>query len=458
MAVAEPARQSTTQETGVKRKPERDGFSTHIGALLATLGSAVGLGNIWKFPAFAGKNGGAAFVLVYLACVFVVGIPLMVAELSIGRAARANAVGTFKRLSPKRPWFLIGAGGAVAAFIIMAFYTDVAGWVFAYVFRALTGALPTTVEGTSAAFDQLVSSSWEPLIWQWIVLAVTTTIVMAGVKKGIEGAIRRLMPALLVLLLISVARAVTLPGAAEGVAFLLKPDLSRLSWSVVLLAMGLAFFKLSLGMGTMITYGSYMPEKSNLFLTAVRVAAADTTISLLAGLAIFPAVFHFGFEPTAGPALLFNTIPAVLGSLPFGRLFTASFFVLTAAAATGAMLSLLEVPIAYLHEERNLPRRTAALITALGIAVLGVPATLSTGPLAGLKIFGLTFFDLFDFLSQNILMPIGGIAIAVYVGWFLRRQKLLGEGPAARYVSAALKFVVPVAIGIILLNGLGLFA
>ncbi|MGI6359125.1 MAG: sodium-dependent transporter [Bacillota bacterium] len=451
------------QASSSKSTGGRDAFVTSLGALVVTLGSAVGLGNIWKFPALAGQNGGAAFVLLYLLCVAGVGLPVLIAELLLGRRARANAVSAFRKLAPGKAWYLIGISGVIAAVMIMAFYTDVAGWVYSYAFKALTGGLSADQSG--AVFDQTIGSPVSSLMWQWLALAVTTGVVVMGVGKGIERVIKRLMPLLLVLLIICDIRALSLPGASEGLDFLFRPDFSKLSAAAVLTALGLAFFKLSLGMGTMLTYGSYMNDSQSIPGTAAKVALADTMVSLLAGIAIFPAVFAFGFEPTAGPGLLFVTIPSVFAAMPFGGFFTFLFFVLTAVAATGAMISLVEVPVAFVHETLGWSRRKAGLLTAGVMALLGVPATLSTNLWSSVKVFDLTFFDLFDFISSNILLPVGGITIALFVGWVWSKGlfvKLASNQDALRNqslmsaVHGLLRFVTPVAVTIVLLNGLGL--
>ncbi len=445
---------------------KREGFSSSIGVIAAVLGSAVGLGNIWKFPYVTGANGGAAFILVYLLCLALVGIPVMLSEHLIGRHTKANAVGAFKALQPRRPWFLVGGAGVLSAFLIMAFYTTVAGWVYAYIFKAAGGALLTAnPEDTSLVFNTLVSGVGEPLFWQIFVLLVTGTIIMAGVTKGIERVTKVLMPLLFVLLIIMDIRSLTLPGAGEGLAFLFKPDFSKITVGVILAALGLAFFKLSVGMGAMITYGSYISKNENLPKMAIRVALADTLVSLMAGIAIFPAVFAFGFKPDAGPSLLFITIPTVFNAMPFGRVFMALFFVLTAIAATGAMLSLLEVPVAYLTEQYQWTRRKATLVTILGIGSLGSTATLSNSILAKVTVFGRTFFDFFDFTTSNVLLPIGGIFIALFVGWQWGyanvKQEMSNDGQLkndqlVRIYMFLVKFIVPIAIVLVLLAGLDL--
>ncbi|SMC23476.1 neurotransmitter:Na+ symporter, NSS family [Andreprevotia lacus DSM 23236] len=447
---------------------QRDGFTSTFGVLVATLGSAVGLGNIWKFPYLTGTNGGAGFLLVYLLATLLVGLPVMIAEIMLGRTARANAVSTFAQLAPRQPfWQSIGYMGLVAAVLILAFYTEVAGWVFSYIVKALAGQLqfsdPHSAAGT---FQSLVSSPMQALLWQWLVLAFTGGIIMLGVSKGIEAVTKRLMPLLFLLLVLLCIRSLTLPGAMGGLTFLLKPDFSKITTGVVLTAMGLAFFKLSIGMGTMITYGSYFRAEQNIPATALRVMLADLSVSLLAGLAIFPAVFAFGFAPSAGPSLVFMTIPAVFHSMPGGSIFMALFFLLTAIAATGAILSILEVPVAMLTERLGWSRRKATILSIVTIAVLGVPAALSQSSTADWKLFGLNAFDLFDFISSNILLPLGGILIAVYVGWVYglpRLQAALGNdgqlqnSGVIRLVHVLARYVAPLLITVILLKGLGVF-
>lgn len=447
----------------------RDGFTTTFGALMATLGSAVGLGNIWKFPSLTGTNGGAGFLLVYLAATILVGLPVMISEIMLGRTARADAITTFDKLAPRNQWWwkAIGWMGFAAALLIMAFYSEVAGWVYAYIFKSLTGEIATTdPKAAEVVFGQLVSDPFSSLFWQWVVLGLTGVIIAFGVSKGIEAVTRRLMPLLFILLLVLCVRSLTLSGAGEGLAFLFSPDFAKITPAVMLTALGLAFFKLSLGMGTMLTYGSYFREDQNIAATATRVMLADLSVSLLAGMAIFPAVFAFGFEPAAGPSLVFMTIPAVFTSMPGGTVFMALFFILTAIASVGAILSLLEVVVAILTERFHLSRKVAAISTIAMIAVMGVPAALSQSSMADVKIFGFNPFDLFDFLSSNVLLPVGGILICLFVGWvygLAAPEKRLAEAgtPVQRVVIRSVfflvRFVAPVAIAIVLLNGLKVF-
>jgi NSS family neurotransmitter:Na+ symporter len=445
----------------------REGFATGLGVIAATLGSAVGLGNIWKFPFLTGSNGGAAFIVVYLICTLLVGLPIMISEIMLGRRAKANAVTTLRTLAPARqPWWLVGAAGVLAAFLILAFYTVVAGWVFAYIFKAAFGnILSTSPDVASQNFGQLVSSPVQSLVWQWVVLALVGGIITLGVSKGIERTTKRLMPALFLLLVIICIRSLTLPGAMAGVAFLFQPDFSKVTAQTVLIAMGLAFFKLSIGMGTMMTYGSYFRDDQDIPATATKVMLADLLVSLLAGIAIFPAVFAFGLKPDAGPSLLFITIPAVFAAMPFGHIVVVLFFILAAIAATGAMLSLLEVPVAFLNERVGLSRTAATILTVVLLALLGSTAALSNSTLAATKIAGMTPFDLYDYITSNVLLPLGGLLLCVFVGWVwgfdeiqralsndgaLRNQKLL------RVFYGVVKIVTPILVLLVLLNGLNL--
>ena len=450
-------------------QPARDGFTNTFGVLVATLGSAVGLGNIWKFPSLTGTNGGAGFLLVYLLATLLVGLPVMIVETMLGRAARANAVTTFERVAPHNQgwWKIIGWMGFAAALLIMSFYSEVAGWVYAYIFKAISGSLTTTDPKIAGdIFGELVANPFSSLIWQWVVLGITGSIIMMGVSKGIEAVTRKLMPLLFILLLVLCARSLTLPGAAQGLTFLFSPDFSKISGAVVLTALGLAFFKLSIGMGTMLTYGSYFRDDQNIPVTTTRVMLADLTVSLLAGIAIFPAVFAFGFAPEAGPSLVFMTIPAVFTSMPGGTLFMTLFFILTAVASVGAILSLLEVPVAILSERFGFGRKKASLLTILAIALLGAPAALSSSLTAEFKLFGMNSFNLFDFLSSNILLPLGGILICLFVGWVYGLPQLekqlsnngnLHNRLLLKTVFFLVRFLTPLLIAAVLLHGLKVF-
>lgn len=451
-----------------EKENTRDKFTSGLGTLAATLGSAVGLGNIWKFPYLTGANGGASFLLIYLISTLIIGLPIMIAEISLGRSARANAFHTFQELKPERKhWRLTGLAGVMGAFFILAFYTEVAAWVFAYIFKAVTGGILTTdPQAASANFKQLVSSPVQSLLWQWAVFVVIGIIIIAGVSKGIEAVTKRLMPVLFLILTVLCVRGLLLEGAGEGLKFLFSPDFSKLNAGTILTAMGLAFFKLSLGMGTMITYGSYFDDSQNIPKTAFRVMIADLGVSMLAGIAIFPAVFAFGFKPDAGASLLFITVPAVFTALPFGQIFVVIFFLLAAIAATGAMLSLLEVPVAFMSEQLKITRIKSTIITLLLLGLFGSLAALSESSLSGVRLFGKTFFDIYDYFTSNVLMPIGGIAVAIFSGWIFGHDKMitaltnrgdLKNSGIARVTIYLLKYAAPVLILIIMLKGLGVF-
>ena len=445
----------------------RDLFASRLGMLAATLGSSVGLGNIWKFPALTGEHGGASFLLVYILSTLVVGLPLMIAELLIGRSTRSNAYQAFKTLSSNRFWWIIGGLGIAGAVTILSFYSDVAGWVFAYIPKALTGSVHTQDPAVAKeAFSSLLACPWKSLFWQWLVLGLTASVILRGASGGIEKATRILIPLLFILLVVVCIRSLTLPNAMEGLKFLFMPDFSRIDGSVVLMAMGLAFFKMSIGFGCMITYGSYFRSDTHVPFLAVRVMVCDLLVSLLAGVAVFPAVFSFGFEPTAGTSLLFLTIPAVFASMPGGQFFTALFFVLSAVAATGAMLCLLEIPVAWLLETCKLPRPRATLLVTLGVAALGVPPTLSTGIWSSWTVFGLSFFDAYDFATSNLLLPVCGLLTSLFAGYVWPEREFVaaltnsGNLPLqglARLLRRACRTLTPLLIVIILLHGLKVF-
>jgi len=447
---------------------KRGGFSSSFGVLAATLGSAVGLGNIWKFPYLTGANGGAGFLLIYLLATLVIGLPVMIAEIAMGRTAKANPITALQQLSPQKrmPWWLVGVAGMAAAFLILSFYSEVVAWVFAYVFKAIGGSiLSSDRHVTEGAFATLIADPMQSLLWQWGVLAFIGGILLMGVTKGIEGIAKKLMPILFLLLLLLCAVSLSLDKASDGLAFLFRPDFSKITAGVILTAMGLAFFKLSLGMGTMMTYGSYFRDDQNIPQTTLRVMAADLCVSMLAGIAIFPAVFTFGFQPAAGPALVFITIPAVFSQIPGGQFLMIAFFVLASVAATGAMLSLMEVPVVILHERLGLSRAKATLMTIAFLMLLGSSCALTNSVLADFKLFGMNMFDLFDFVSSNVLLPLGGILLAVFVGWVWGADKfnqaLSNQGKISNQATTCvvfflLRYVSPVLILLVMLKGLNL--
>jgi len=432
--------------------PKRDGFTSKFGIIAAAAGSAIGLGNIWKFPYIVGINGGAAFILIYLVCIALIGAPIMLSEFLIGRRAQKNAVGSFKKLAPNTPWFLTGWMGLGAAFMILSFYGVVAGWTFFYVVKMIFGAFKDmSPDAIGGMFGNFISGTndagtfgewWHPIMYQVGFMILTAGVILGGVKNGIEKYSKILMPMLLVIIIILDIKAISLKGSSAGVEFLFKPEWSALKLSSVLDALGHAFFSLSLGMGTMITYGSYIGKKENLGVTSIQVTIADTLIALLAGLAIFPAVFAFGIEPGVGPGLVFVTLPNVFNAMGgIGQLFGLMFFVLLAVAALTSSISILEVVVAYLSEEMNLDRKKATIISTIIITLMGILCSLSLGPFTQtFPILELSeaegfarfftqygFFDALDKISANFLLPIGGLMISLFVGWKMKDEDIKEE-------------------------------
>lgn len=453
----------------------RDGFSSRLGIIAAAAGSAIGLGNIWKFPYITGEYGGAAFILVYLICIALIGLPIMLSEFVIGRRAQKNAIGAFKEEAPGSPWVLTGVLGLTTAFILLSFYSVVAGWTLHYVGLSATGAFgqPETAE-LGGLFSDFIADPWAPILWQVVFMALTVAVVFGGIKNGIERYSKILMPMLLVILLILAARSMTLEGAAKGIRFLFQPDFSKLSIDAILAAMGHAFFSLSLGMGTMITYGSYIGKNENLGVTALQVSVADTAIALIAGLAIFPAVFAYSIEPTAGPGLVFITLPNVFSQMAFGSMFAFMFFALLAVAALTSAISIMEVIVAYFDEEFGWSRKKSTLLVAVAITTVGALLSQGNGAWSGFKVPFLiagewqqmNIFDWFVSLSDQLL-PIGGFFIALFVGWKLSdkvvNDELSNYGKlTVTYVKAykiILKFIAPLAIAFVFLSSIfGFFA
>ncbi len=438
---------------------KRDSFSGQFGIIAAAAGSAIGLGNIWRFPYVCGQNGGGAFLLLYLICVVVIGLPIMLAEFGIGRRAQSNAYRAFRKLSPGKPWYLIGVMGIVAAFVILSFYSAVGGWTIEYILRSVTNTLS---DHPKEAFDSFITGSYNPILYQFFFLAMTFCIVMMGVKKGIERSSKVLMPLLLVLLIVLCIRSVTLPGASEGLMFLLKPDFSKLSGDSVLLAMGQAFFSLSLGMGCLITYGSYIKSDEDLTYAAGMIAGTDTLIAILAGIAIFPAAAAFGIAPGSGEGLVFITLPSMFQQMAGGMIFSTCFFILLCIAALTSAMSLLEVVVSFCVEEMHMKRVRATVIVALCVFLLGILCSLSLGIAPGLQLFGKSFFGLMDFVSSNLLLPIGGFFISIYVGWVLKKhitvRELTSNGTRKitylRVFFFLIRYVVPAAILVVFISGL----
>jgi NSS family neurotransmitter:Na+ symporter len=448
-------------------RPPRLQWASRLGFILAAAGSAIGLGNIWKFPYITGKNGGGAFVLAYLVCIALVGLPIMMAEFLIGRHGQKDAVGSFAALEGRRsPWCLVGWGGVAASFILLSFYAVVAGWSFDYIVKAATGSFADrSAAEINALFGALVSSPLRVIFWQILFMLATVAIVIGGIRGGIERWSKVLMPLLFLLLVLLFIRGMLSPGARAGLEFMFRPDFASLTPGALLDALGHAFFTLSLGAGTMITYGSYLERKSDLLALSLRIVLLDTLVALLAGLAIFSVVFAAGLEAGAGPGLVFQTIPIVFSTLPFGSLLATLFFVLLAFAALSSSISMLEVSVAYLIDEKGWTRWRATTIVGCAALLLGIPSALSFNLWGEVKpLFGRTFFDLFDTLVSSYMLPLGGLFVAVYAGWFWKgaeeKSELVGRAdlpwlfPVWQFL---LRYVAPAAVLIILVNQAGLF-
>ena len=440
----------------------RDGFGSKLGIIAAAAGSAVGLGNIYRFPCELGNNGGGAFLLVYLLIVLCLGVPVMLSEFIIGRRAQKNPIGAFKMLRPRSGWPVIGYMGVLCAFMIMAFYSTVAGWTLEYIVKAVGnqfhGKELSVIEQEFADFHDM---GWKNVLWQAVFIFLTGFVVFKGVADGIEKYAKILMPVLVAILVVLGIRAVTLPGAKEGLAFLFKPDFSKITGSVLISALGQAFFSLSMGMGVLITYGSYIQKDDNLTTTALSVTLSDTLIAVLAGVVIFPAAFSFGVQPTAGMGLVFNTLPMIFNQMAGGYFFCIIFFVLLAVAALTSTISLLEVIVAYFVEELRMSRRWATVIASLGCMAIGVFASLSLKSDTGFTIAGLSFFDSLDFISAKVLLPIGALFIVIFVGWVMGRktfnEEITNGGKLKLSIKSVIFFIIrylaPLAIAVIFISG-----
>ncbi len=449
------------------RVKKRDGFSSKFGVIAAAAGSAIGLGNIWRFPYVLGNNGGAAFLIIYLIAIVGIGIPVMLSEFSIGRMTQRNAFGAFKQLKPKSAWYLVGIMGILAAFLIMSFYSTVAGWTMEYLYQAITHQFQgQDTVSLDLHFKEFIASGTMPVIWQMIFILLTSLIVVMGIKNGIEKSTKILMPMLFVIIIILVIRSITLTGAGQGLRFLFTPDFSKITPMVILEAIGQAFFSLSIGMGVLITYGSYIQKDDNLIKSAVFISLSDTLIALLSGIAIFPAVFAFGIEPNSGPGLVFITLPNLFNQMPAGYIFSIFFFILLLIAALTSSISLLEVVVAFVTEQFHWKRKPVAFVLSFVFIITGLLSTLSLGSWSHIKVFGLNFFDLFDWTSANLLLPLGGLLIVIFTGWVLNRKALQKEilnGEEKRQwlfnvFMFSVKYISPVILFIMFLFGLGLFS
>jgi len=447
---------------------KREQWGSRLGFILAAAGSAVGLGNIWKFPYLVGENGGAAFILLYLFCIILVGLPVVIAEILIGRTAQKNPVGSFRELSNGNPfWIGVGALGVLTGFLILSYYNVIAGWSLGYVVESIKGSFRQLSDPESAGrlFNSLSSQPYWTLTFHAAFMILTVAIIYAGVTKGIEKASKFMMPALLFLIIVLVIRGITLKGAGEGVRYLLKADFSAISGKTFVIALGQAFFSLSLGMGALLTYGSYMSKNENIPNSAVSIVFLDTLIAILAGFMIFPAVFAMGLKPAQGPALIFNVLPVMFNAIPGGYIFRIVFFLLLSMAALTSTISLLEVITTFVVDEFNFSRKKASVMLGGIVFFIGIPSAMSFCGWQKFTIFGLTCFGFVDFISANIFLPLGGIFIAIFVGWFWGTKKALPylvegtkgvPGVLTATWSILIKYVAPVLILLIFLSGLGI--
>lgn len=449
-------------------KSERASFGSKLGIILATAGSAVGLGNVWRFPYMAGDNGGALFIFVYLACVLLLGIPGMMSEFIIGRHAQTNAARAYSLLGGHKAWRLVGILGVVTGFLIASYYVVVSGWCLEYIFASASGQLQGDPQYIQHYFSSFTSHPWKPALWVVVFFALSHFIVVKGIEKGIERASKLLMPALFIILIILVVASCLLPGASKGIAFLFKPDVSSFSKDVFLGALGQSFYSLSLGMGCLVTYASYFNRQTNLMKSAVQIASLDTIVAILAGLLIFPAAFSVGVNPDSGPSLVFITLPNVFqqafSAVPIvGNIVSVLFYALLSLAALTSLISLHEVCTAFLHEELKLSRNRAVLFVTVTCTVIGIFCAYSLAGYEGLSLFGRPLFDVFDFVTGQLFLPIGGFLTSIFLGWCVPKSIVMDELSNGGTLRSCLfeayffcvRFVCPVSIALIFLHQLG---
>lgn len=449
---------------------DRANFGSKLGVILATAGSAVGLGNVWRFPYMAGENGGAVFIMIYVACVLLLGIPCMISEFIIGRHGRANTARAFQTLADGKPWALIGYMGVLTGFLITGYYAVVSGWCLQYVWASLIGHLQGDPEYFKTYFTELSSNPVKPVFWTVVILGMTYLIIEHGVRNGIEKASKLMMPTLFVLLLIIVSASCMLPNAYKGIEFLFKPDFSKITSDVFLSALGQSFYSLSIAMGCLCTYASYFSKETNLTKAASQIAIIDCVVAILAGLMIFPAAFSVGVEPDSGPSLIFITLPNVFqqafsGMPVMGYIISLLFFVLLSLAALTSLMSLHEVSTAFFQEELGTTRKRAALIVTVTTSVIGAFCSLSLGAVEELSFFGKAMFDWFDFVTGQIFLPVVGFLTCIFIGWFVPhkivRDEFSNYGELKGYVRYfhrylfLIKYVCPLAIILIFLHQLG---
>jgi len=434
--------------------------------ILAATGAAVGLGNIWKFPYLTGQNGGSAFVLIYIICVAALGIPLMMAEILLGRRGRSTPIRAMKVLAEETNttqwWQIIGWSGTIAGMLILSYYSVIGGWTLAYIFKSIAGTFSgATGEFAANTFNSFVGSAGSLFIWHTVFMVITMAIVAGGVQGGLEKAVQFLMPTLFFLLLLMVGYSMTTGYFGKGLEFLFTPDFSKLTGSSMLSAMGQAFFSLSLGMGTIMIYGSYVPKNTSIASTSVMIALADTCVALLAGMAIFPIVFANNLEPGSGPGLIFQTLPVAFGNMTGGIIFGSLFFILLLVAAWTSSISLIEPLVTWLIETFGMSRIKASLYSGGATWLLGLGTVWSFNIWVDVKFFGLTFFDLLDFITSNLMLPLGGILIALFAGWLMSAESTKAElhiSNPTLYTAwqVLVRYIAPVAVFIVLLNAIGI--
>lgn len=435
---------------------KNDRFSS-AGFILAAIGSSVGLGNMWKFPYITGEHGGAAFFLLFIVCLIVIGLPVLLAELAIGRAGRGSAATSFVKAGGPKAFGHLGLLQVIAPFLILTFYVIVAGWTLHYAVMSFSGNLYNNTDfgGQFTAFTE----GYMPIIWQIVAIAITGWVVAKGISGGIEKFNKVLIPGLIILLIVLMIRAVTLPGAGEGVSFFLNPDFSKLSPEAALVALGHAFFSLSLGMGILLTYGAYVDKRQSLGPATLAIGAGDLIYAFIAGLIIFPTTASFGIEPNAGPSLVFIALPAAFSAMPLGSFFGGLFFILLAIAALTSSVSLLEVPTSYVMDRWNWGRTKAVVVIGALVMLVGLPSALSFGIVPGLTdIGGKNFFDWLDFVTSNILLPLGGLITTIFAGYFWKRAADAAGLKAGwfRVWLFMLRYIAPVLVFLVLLHTTGL--
>lgn len=448
-----------------ERKSIHGEWSSSFAFILAATGAAVGLGNIWKFPYIAGQNGGGAFVLVYLVCIAILGIPILMTEIMIGRLGRQNPANSFSTLAVEakknKHWRIVGFLTVLAGFLILSYYTVIAGWSVDYIYQAAAGHFAkASTSHIDALFADLISHPLRLLFWHTVVVISTVGVVVFGVQKGLERAVKYLFPAMCFLLLVIVMYSIQTGFFAQGINFLFKPNLSALTPNSILIALGHAFFTLSIATGSIMMYGAYLPHDASIPKATLAIIIADTLIALLAGLAIFPIVFAHGLEPSAGPGLIFKTLPIAFGNMPYGNFFATLFFIMLFFAAYTSAISLIEPTVAWLIENLGMTRTKSTISAGVVLWVLGIGTVLSFNEWENYKIFGLNFFEALDYLTANIMLPLGGFFIALFGAWRLKKRTTLEalnfrNGLYYKSWRLVLGIVAPIAISIVFLNAIG---